>query len=384
MSLVGILITAVVVASTVPSDPEWEAFKKKYNKKYDSAADEEARYGLFKLSKLRISKLNALNGEPVFGITWMADRYPKEQYKRGLKKPKDFVPTAPVKEFASPRAPANIDWRLTDTVTAIKNQGQCGSCWAFSATEAIESQLAVQTGGRYRLDLSAQQITSCTPSTGTYGCAGCQGGFTEGAYDYVKTVAGLANSFFIPYAQSLTEESATVKCPKEKVEQINGPYEQLQGGYAAVTGYSYATPPCTEGACAHQDLKKLAAAAAQTPVSVCVNAGVWNDYTGGVLTSAACGSMGAADQDHCVGLVGFNTTAPKPYWIVRNSWASTWGEQGYIYLEMAKNTCGLADDATIPDVKADFSDEEAAEIAVLREAMYQRATGTSDAQQIVI
>merc|ERR1719313_2807029 len=105
-----------------------------------------------------------------------------------------------------------------------------------------------------------------------------------------------------------------------------------------------------------------------------MNAGAWNDYTGGVLTATGCGSSGADSQDHCVMAVGFNTTAPTPYWIVRNSWASTWGEQGYIYLEMAKNTCGLADDATIPDVKLDLSEEKAAEAAVRREAMYQAAT----------
>merc|ERR1719181_1083803 len=165
-----------------------------------------------------------------------------------------------------------------------------------------------------------------------------------------------------------------MKCPKEKVEQIDGQLEQLTGGFAAVKGYSYAVPPCTQGACNNQDLSKLAAALEETPLSVCVNAGVWNDYTGGVLTANACGSMGADSQDHCVMATGFNTTEPTPYWIVRNSWASTWGEAGYIYLEMAKNTCGLADDATIPQVKLDLTAEEHAEAAVRREAMFQRAT----------
>lgn len=185
----------------------------------------------------------------------MSDRKPNEKYKKGHKKPAGFVPSAPVKEIAEPRSPASIDWRLTDAVTAIKNQGQCGSCWAFSATEAVESQLTLSTGGKYRLDLSPQQITSCAPATGTYGCQGCNGGFTEGAYEYLKTVPGLANSFYIPYNQSLTQESQTMVCPTKKVEQIDGSYEQLQGGFAAVTGYSYATPPCTQGACANQDLK---------------------------------------------------------------------------------------------------------------------------------
>merc|ERR1712034_119342 len=101
-----------------------------------------------------------------------------------------------------------------------------------------------------------------------------------------------------------------------QVEAIDGPNQMLSGGYAAVTGYTYATPACTSGACASQDLDKLSAALEETPVSVCVNAGAWNAYTGGVMTSAACGSMGAADQDHCVMATGFNTTAPTPYWIV--------------------------------------------------------------------
>merc|ERR1719409_14964 len=92
------------------------------------------------------------------------------------------------------------------------------------------------------------------------------------------------------------------------------------------------------------------------------------------MTSAACGSMAADDQDHCVQAVGFNSTAPTPYWIVRNSWASTWGEQGYIFLEMSENTCGLADDATIPTVKVDLSDAELEEVSLRREEMYQQAT----------
>merc|ERR1712167_283924 len=136
------------------------------------------------------------------------------------------------------------------------------------------------------------------------------------------------------------------------------------------TGYSYATPACTSGACASQDLDKLKAALEETPVSICVNAGAWNDYTGGVMTSAQCGNMGADYQDHCVQATGFNTTAPTPYWIVRNSWASGWGEKGYIYLEMAENTCGLADDATIPTVKLNLGSEEEMKAAASRDRMY--------------
>jgi C1A family cysteine protease len=372
------IVAFLAVVHALPAqiaDPEWEAYKAKFKKTYKDADDETARYSLFKVSKTRVAELNKLNGQPAFGITWMSDRYESEHYKKGLIKPKNFVPTAPVRDYtATSRSPKSIDWRFTEAVTPIKNQGQCGSCWAFSATEAIESQMVLSSGGKVEIALSPQQITSCTPNSGQYGSLGCNGGFTEGAYEYVKSAPGLANSFYIPYGQSLTESSNTLACPTSKVTAIDGELEQLSGGYAKVSGYHYATPPCTSGGCTKQDLGKLVAALETTPVSVCVNAGAWNDYTGGVMTSAACGPMGAEYQDHCVMATGFNTTAPTPYWIVRNSWASTWGEEGYIYLEMAKNTCGLADDATIPEVKLDLTEAQQAEAAERREAMYQRAT----------
>merc|ERR1712166_534415 len=356
------------------TDRSWESYKAKYQKTYKDEADEASRHNLFTIAKYRVAQLNKLNGQPAFGINWMSDRFPHEQHKKGLKKPKDFKPEASVHAFNNARSPASIDWRLTDAITSIKNQGQCGSCWAFSATEAIESQLTLGTGGKLRISLSPQQIASCTPSTGTYGCDGCNGGFTEGAYEYLKSVAGLANSFYIPYEQSLTETSTTATCPTAKVAAIDGADKQLQGGYAAVNGYSYAVAPCTSGDCADQDLSGFASALETTPISICVNAANWNDYTGGVMTSTACGPMGADYQDHCVMAVGFDSTAPTPYWIVRNSWSSTWGEDGYIYLEMALNTCGLADDATIPTVKLDLTSQQEAEAQVYREMQYRRAT----------
>jgi C1A family cysteine protease len=377
-----------LLAGSVAADypDEWEKFKALYKKTYKSDTDESARYKLYQESVERIAKLNKLNGEPAFGINWMSDRYESEKHKKGLKKPKDFVPTAPVTDYTGTmRSPKSIDWRFAKAVTPVKNQGQCGSCWAFSATETIESQMILKSGGKYDFTLSPQQIASCTPDTGSHPCAGCNGGFTEGAYEYVKSAVGLANGFYIPYEQSLTETENTKACPKAKVEAINGEMEELSGSYAQVSGFSYAVPPCTSGACENQNLDMLAAALEKTPVSVCVNAGTWNDYTGGVLTAAACGSMGADSQDHCVQAVGFNSTASTPYWIVRNSWATTWGDEGFIYLEMAKNTCGLADDATIPEVKVDFSEEEHRQAELRREEMYLRATGaTSESNRVLV
>jgi hypothetical protein len=374
--------SSLVAVAAAIEDSEWEQFKTEHQKHYANDEEELERYGLFKQSKARVAKLNALNPEPVFGITWMSDRHPSEQFQKGLRKPLDFVPTAPVKQYV-PRNSAGVNWGATEVVSAVKNQGQCGSCWAFSATQAVESQLVLTSGG-VRTDLSAQQITSCTPSTGTYGCYGCDGGWTEGAYDYLSTVTGLANSFFIPYEQSLTESTATVACPTEKVANIDGEYQRLQGAFAKVSGYHYAVPPCTSGACGTQDLQGLAAALEATPVSVCVNAENWNDYTGGVLSAAACGSSGADAQDHCVLATGFNSTAPTPYWIVKNSWSTTWGEAGYIYLDMADNTCGLADDVTVPEVALDMSEEAASKAAAKREQMFLRASSPHRSIQTVV
>ena len=113
-----------------------------------------------------------------------------------------------------------------------------------------------------------------------------------------------------------------------------------------VEGYAFATDPCGEGLCADQDLGELAKTIQATPAAVCVNAGAWDDYTGGVLRYDAC-SGAYADIDHCVQLVGYDATGEEPYWIVRNSWSTSWGEDGYIRLQMDANTCGVADEATV-------------------------------------
>ena len=105
---------------------------------------------------------------------------------------------------------------------------------------------------------SHSQVTSCSPKIGVANpCLGCNGGTTEGAYDYLTTVTGLTNSFNLPYEQSLTATSKTVACPTAKIAAIDGPMMQLTGGYAAVSGYHYAVTPCTSGPCTSQDLAGL-------------------------------------------------------------------------------------------------------------------------------
>ena len=94
------------------------------------------------------------------------------------------------------------------------------------------------------------------------------------------------------------------------------------------------------------------------PASVCVNAANWGTYTGGVMTSDSCGGYAYSDLDHCVQLTGYNNQGSEPYWIVRNSWATNWGENGYIYLAYDDNTCGIADEATFVTISNDQADFE--------------------------
>merc|ERR1719272_50618 len=87
------------------TDRSWESYKAKYQKTYKDEAVEASRHNLFTIAKCRVAQLNKLNGQPAFGINWMSDRFPHEKHKTGHRKPKGWVPTAPVKEFGAPRKP---------------------------------------------------------------------------------------------------------------------------------------------------------------------------------------------------------------------------------------------------------------------------------------
>jgi C1A family cysteine protease len=359
MMRAALLIASVVAAADHCTKKEFEKYKAAFNKEYKDAAEEKHRFKLFCAELEKIAELNRKNGGNGFGFTFYTDREGHELPARGRKKglPPAHSDDAPVFQPSLASVPKDIDWRKTKAVTSVKNQGQCGSCWAFSVTEEVESMFALHVSADHDIDFSPQQVASCTKGE----CQGCGGGFTEDGYQYLKGSKGFAPEAFWPYAQGLTPANpcsdalCTQSCSHKNLNELSE-YSFYIGPYAEVTGFEYAVPKCTD-TCEHQDLEKLAAATAEGPVSVCVDASAWNSYTGGVMSYEACGPAGAMDLDHCVQLVGYNTTASSPYWIVRNSWSEGWGESGYIYLEYGKNTCGLANDATIAQVKNGASKE---------------------------
>jgi len=345
------------------SDDAWEQYKSDFGKVYVDDDDESVRKAIWYESVEKVVKANALGGAK-FSVNALSDRKPEERHQRGYKRVanRDLSAT-PVLSVENPQRPRSIDWRLTEAVTPIKNQGQCGSCWAFSATETIESHFIIGEGMKYGVSLSPQQVTSCT--TADYGCGGGQ---PMDAYDHIMSVPGLTNEWNWPYVQSMTEQTATANCTEGKEAAINGTLESLEGRFAQISGYQFATPPCYGAGCYTQNLTALADAVETGPVSICVVAQMWDYYDSGVMTADQCGPMGDAFVDHCVQLVGFDRK--QNYWIVRNSWGTEWGEEGNIYLQMDLNTCGLADEATVPII-ANAQPEK------YRPAMLQRAMGDS-------
>ena len=205
--------------------------------------------------------------------------------------------------------------------------------------------------GAPQVTLSPQQLASCTADA-----EGCGGGDPGQAYAYLASLnnaSGLAPDAWWPYEQSLTPDGActskdcTEACDRDPA-QLEGDYQYV-GPYAQIHGYGFATDECTQGDCAHQNTTELMLRLHDAPVAVCLNAEHWDDYVGGVLTADACGGNGAGDIDHCVQLVGYDSEGG--WFLVRNSWSTSWGEDGYLRLAIDGNACGVANEATVAVVE---------------------------------
>lgn len=297
----------------------FDSFVTGYGRTYDSKEDENNRFKIFSenlklIDERNLAEMNA-GGHAQHGITRFSDLTQDEFQTRYLTAKPRIGHKADVKVPPLDKVESGVEVNWAGTLTTpVKNQGYCGSCWAFSATEQIESDYILATGKTEVL--APQQITSCDKTS-----FGCNGGTTESAYNYVVNTGGMETESDYPYTSGTA--GITGSCSSNSKDFV-----------VDISGYK----TVSSRASGESDMASYVGATG--PLSVCVDAESWSSYSSGVLK--VCGQS----VDHCVQAVGLNTKASTPYWIVRNSWGVTWGEQGYIYLEYGENTCAVASDAT--------------------------------------
>lgn len=309
--------------TVVPPDiAEYTRYVREYNKHYTDA-EFWAHYDVYKENIAYITKANKNKSRTyALGINAFTDiprRDFAQMYLSNFMEPHGPLPPYPDRNL--PRGvPESIDWRASGWVTDVKDQGQCGSCWAFSAVGAIEGQHANAT--RQLVSLSEQNLVDCSYG---YGCDGCEGGWPEAAMRYVANNRGLDTEAAYPY-------SAT------------------DGSCAYARNYSGGTVNSTVNVTSGSMAALYEAIARVGPISVAIDAeGDFQFYDSGIFSSSTCS---AEYLDHAVLAVGYGVSASKKkYIIVKNSWGKDWGMDGYVYMSAdIPNMCGIASCASYPVV----------------------------------
>lgn len=309
-------------ASNLRGRDPWKLFtefKTKYNMVFESQEEDAKRFEIFKTNLEKADALNLKEPTVTFGVSKFAHLTAAEFKERhtGFKPAKNRK-RFPMKKVKNVKT-GSIDWRDIGGVSPVKDQGQCGSCWAFSATEAVETGYWKATGDLKIL--APQQVVSCDRSD-----MACDGGDTFSAYEYIQEAGGIEEESDYPYTSGDTERRGRCSVdPSEFAVKIDGVNTISQGPGGEEDMYS---------------------AIMDSPMSICVDAESWQMYMGGVVTSATCGT----ELDHCVFLVGVKE---GEYWIVKNQWNSDWGEDGYIRVKTGENACGVAMEATTVTASAE-------------------------------
>jgi len=293
-----VCLLAVVCAYTdFEYETHFKTFLKDFNKVYEG--DEIVyRYLIFKSNFDKIHEHNAGNHSWTEGVNQFTD-LTNDEFRRMML---GYLPrTKKVAPLVEDGPFADVDWRGKGAMTGIKNQGQCGSCWAFSTTGGVEGAEFIKSGSV--TSLSEQSLVDCS---GSYGNQGCNGGLMDNAFKYIK-------------AKGIPTESSY-------------PYTARDGSCKT---YSSHTKIST-----YTDTRNLGSDIAKQPISVAVDASKWSSYRSGTYSCS-----GRVSLDHGVLLAGSYSS----YWIIKNSWGSSWGMSGFMQLSKS-NDCGVTQSASYPTI----------------------------------
>jgi cathepsin F len=314
--LICVVLFAIATASQDDMRSRFSDFQHKFKKTY-SAEEFHNRFNIFSANVRRYEEANRKSGRNTFGVTKFSDLTPEEFSKyylmpKSLHENFEIPPNKVAPAPAAVNIPSSFDWNSKGVITPVYNQEQCGSCWAFSATETIESYCAL--GGKGLQSLSMQQVVDC--DTSAYGC---EGGWTYVAYEYVEEAGGI--EYFKDYPYNGESES----CQFNKADI-----------FADISSWGYVTESGDEGVMANWLVSS-------GPLSVCVDASNWSGYEAGtIMTASDCGDS----VDHCVQVTGLDVKQGTAIWNVRNSWGTDWGNDGYIWVERGTNACDIASTVT--------------------------------------
>ncbi|XP_022306662.2 procathepsin L-like isoform X1 [Crassostrea virginica] len=324
-----LLVFTTSCSAFVPElDVEWALYKQEYRKQYSTATEETERREVWEANLDYINQHNEefSRGEHSYdlGLNEFADLSHEEflkLYVGGFKSRDTSSPHQDtiVAEDTS-GLPSQIDWREKGWVGPVGNQYQCGSCWAFTATGALEGQVKNKTGKL--IVLSVQQLMDCSEKWGNHGC---EGGLMDASFKYIKDVGGIESNATYPYTYKQEEG-----CKFNKSAVV-----------ATVKGYK--DLPKSEKAL-------MVAVATVGPISAALDAShaSFQLYKSGVYDEPQCGST---QVNHSLVIVGYGILDGKKYWIAKNSWGTSWGDKGYILLSKDKNNqCGIANTLSYPIV----------------------------------